>query len=616
MEEVYEKLEEINVLKFFSDFSYDKKYKNFVVEKREEFVEKENDDNIRKCQVLIDTLNFTTNNDNISYLFAGTDGEGNPFEYPDIKNFIKDDFTYLIGRLDETNNLFLKSRYSHVLWHSSEKHIRYGEIAATSYLEISKCLFNETNDLESKSLGIHVVNSIKNAILISSKFRKGECFKDSKTFLLQVVSDFSSLENLYVNTSLMFFMIENKKLFKKDDFVGLENELYKIAQNEDDFRKIEILELGKKIDTKLGNKNLKWDKEIAESYESMSYKREDETNLVSTQFAQEAVKYFKKAKEKGKIKELTERYQVLKQSMKLGQFSTRLDVTKMMNFARTFSDKVSDKKSHEILFTLMYDPNILPSYDELEEQSLKQKKNHPIQFLATTSIIDNNGHVSQYFSTDEEQVYRAILQNFDFSLQYCRTHLLREIFFKSVLKGNLTASDFVEFMRTKSWLGQNITRIFTQGEQEEYNWIPLIAPAINEYIQQLHLYLTNQNNYINLILSIDSLAIKIEGILRDIVNMSGGTSFFFIPDKNTRSVAREKDINALFHEDIIKDLISKDDLLFLKFLLVEKAGLNLRNKVSHSLFRYAQNYSIDYMNLLIIAVLKLSKNEYYPLKEK
>lgn len=49
--------------------------------------------------------------------------------------------------------------------------------------------------------------------------------------------------------------------------------------------------------------------------------------------------------------------------------------------------------------------------------------------------------------------------------------------------------------------------------------------------------------------------------------------------------------------------------------MIEKAGLNLRNKVSHSLFRHAQNYSIDYMNLLIIAVLKLAKSEYYPLKD-
>lgn len=185
-----------------------------------------------------------------------------------------------------------------------------------------------------------------------------------------------------------------------------------------------------------------------------------------------------------------------------------------------------------------------------------------MQFLVTTSILDNNGHVSEYFSTDEESIHYAIIQNFDFSLQFCTSHLLREIFFKGVLKGNITTSDFILFMREKTWLGQNITNTFKQGEQEVYNWLNLIMPSINEYLVQLNFYLTNQNNHLNFVLCIDSLAVKIEGIIRDMLSMRGGTSFFFTHDKAGRSVAREKDINVLLHEEVIKKLISEDDLLF------------------------------------------------------
>lgn len=615
MEEIYEKLESIEIVPFFSNFSYKDEFKNLIKDKGDDFLKKENFNDAKRCQILIDTLNFTTKSDKISYIYAGTDSEGNPFEYPNIKNFDESDFDYLISRLEETNNPFLQSRYSHILWHSTKKHIKYAKTAANSYLEISRILYTKIDDSDSKSLGIHVANLIENAILISSKFKEGQIFKDSKEFLLQVLLNFDSLKNLYLNTSLISFMLDKKKLFTRIDFEGLENKIHSIAQNEEDFRKIDLLQLGKKIDIKLGHRNLYWDKEIAESYESMSYKREDGTNLISTQFAQEAVKYFRQAKEKEKTQELKERYQELKEKMKLNQFSTEVDLSELMVFVREFSDEVSNKNADEILAILMYDSNILPSYDELEKQANKQKTENSIMFLATTSVIDNNGHTSQHVTTEEEHIYYAILQNFNFSLQFCRTRLLREIFLKSVSKGNLTTLDFVNFMRNKSWLGQNISRTFTNQEKEEYNWLPLIMPSINEYIAQLHFYLTNKNNHLNLILSIDSLALKIEGILRDIVNMSGGTSFFFIPDKNKRDVAREKDINALFHEDIIRNLISKDDLLFLKFLLVEKAGMNLRNRVSHSLFRYAQNYSIDYMNLLILAILKLAKNEYNPLRK-
>lgn len=593
MNDIYEKLEQINIIELYSTFDHDREVKKFIGEKGKEYHESGDDEKAKICQIEIDTLNFTTKSDTISYTFAGTDSEGNPFEYPNIKLFKDEDFVYLKQRLGETNNEYLKARYSHVLWHSPKKHLDYAKTAAESYLEIAKLLYQEIDESDSKSLGIHVTNTLENAILISSKLKDKSTFESAKEFLLEVVSDFSHKDKLYVNTSLLFFMLDQKKFFKRGDFEGLETEIYNIAQAEDDFRKIDILQLGKKIDLKLGNNNLFWDKEIAECYESMSYKREDDTNLVSTQFAQEAAKYYKLAKEEEKTQELTERYQHLKENMKLGKFSTKIDLTEIMDFVRKFSDEVSNKKIEEILPILMYDRNILPSYNELESQAREQKKNHPMQFLATTSVIDNNGHVSEYFSTEEESLHHAILQNFDFSLQFCRSHLLREIFFKGVLKGNITTSDFIQFMREKTWLGQNITRTFKQGEQEVYNWLNLIMPSINDYLVQLHFYLTNQNNHLNFVLCIDSLAVKIEGILRDMVNMGGGTSFFFTPDKAGRSVAREKDINALLHEGVIKNLISKDDLLFLKYLLVEKAGLNLRNKVSHSLFRHAQNYSID-----------------------
>jgi len=618
MNDIFQKLEQIDIIELYSTFDYDREIKKNIAEVGKEYFENGETEKAKTCQIEIDTLNFTTKSDTISYTFAGTDSEGNPFEYPNIKLFEEDDFNYLKERLAKTNNAYLKARYSHVLWHSPKKHLNFAKTAAESYLEIAKILYKEIDSSDSKSLGIHVTNTLENSILISSRLKDKTIFEDAKEFLLKVVNDFSHTDRLYVNTSLLFFMLDQKKLFKREDFNGLENEIYKIAQSqgENDFRKIDILQLGKKIDLKLGNNNLIWDKEIGESYESMSYKREDDTNLVSTQFAQEAAKYFKLAKEEAKTQELTDRYEHLKENMKLGQFSTKIDLTKIMEFVRKFSDEISSKKIEEILPILMYDKNILPSYDELETQAFEQKKNHPMQFLATTTVIDNNGHVSEYFVSDEEHIYHAILQNFDFSLQFCRNHLLREIFLKGVLKGNITTHDFTKFMREKTWLGQNITRTFRQGEEEVYNWLNLIMPSINEYLVQLYFYLTNQNNHLNFVLCIDSLALKIEGILRDMVNMGGGTSFFFTPDKSGNSIAREKDINALLREDVIKKLISKDDLLFLKYLLVEKAGLNLRNKVSHSLFRHAQYYSIDYMNLLIVAILRLAKNECYPLKEE
>lgn len=612
MKNVYDILENIDLVTIFSDYDVDRKIKQGIIECRDEAHRVGDEETVRKCQVEVDTLSFVTRGNVISYTYAGTDNSGNPFEYPSLKAFKDEDFDYLSDRLKHTKNLYLIARYSHILWHSVKKHNNFAISASKAYTQLAKNLYEKVDETDTRSLGLHVINLIENAVLISSQFKNSEEYKEAREFLLKIVKSFSLPEKSYLNTSLIHFMLDQNKIFNQTDLAGLENELYTLAQKNDNFRKIDILQLGKRVDTKLGNNNLIWEKEIGEAYEKMSYDREDETKMISTQFAQEAIKYYKKAKEEEKVVQLTKRYKELKENMQLGQFSKEIDLTEIMEFVRRFSDEVSDRSAEQIFFTLMYDGNILPKYSDLEQQAYEHKKNHPMMFLASAHIIDSSGHVSEYFDTDEEHIYQSILQNYHFSIQFCRSHLLREIFIKSIRKGKLTPSSFVNFMQEKSWLGQDIKRTIKQGEEETYNWLYLLAPAINDYILQLHFYLHNHQNIINLVLCIDSLTLKIEGILRDICDMRGGTSFFFAPDKKGRSIAREKDINALLHDDTIKNFISKDDMLFLKFLLVEKAGLNLRNNVAHSLFRKTNNYSIDFMNLLIVAIFTIAKNEYYP----
>ena len=69
----------------------------------------------------------------------------------------------------------------------------------------------------------------------------------------------------------------------------------------------------------------------------------------------------------------------------------------------------------------------------------------------------------------------------------------------------------------------------------------------------------------------------------------------------------------LLHEPELVKFINQDDLFFLKYLLIEKAGLNLRNMVAHSLIKY-EEYAFDYMNLLIIGLIRLGKYDFKNIK--
>ena len=125
----------------------------------------------------------------------------------------------------------------------------------------------------------------------------------------------------------------------------------------------------------------------------------------------------------------------------------------------------------------------------------------------------------------------------------------------------------------------------------------------------MHYFFLDPSKSPNLVLPIDSLILKIEGLLRDMCEFSGLATFRQTTDKKGRSIVREKDLHTLLYEDKIKELFDEDDLLFFKYLLVEQAGLNLRHRIAHSLL-YFQEYNLDIMHLLIMALLRIGKYDF------
>ena len=86
-------------------------------------------------------------------------------------------------------------------------------------------------------------------------------------------------------------------------------------------------------------------------------------------------------------------------------------------------------------------------------------------------------------------------------------------------------------------------------------------------------------------------------------------------DKKGRNIVREKDINWLLREVPVKSLFDEDDLLFFKYVLVEKAGFNLRHKIAHCLMDY-RGYDILNMHLLILVLLRLGRYDFVKQGEK
>jgi len=572
---------------------------------------KENDtDEAEKTQWEVDFLNFWIKDGKLNPMFTGTNDKGEAIEYPTLGRFDGKTYKYLIQRLHRTSSPLLKARYSHILWCSPTKHAKYAKIAVDSYLELVRIY--ETKDIEQpqEHYGLDVLHSIKNAYYISCQAKYELDKIKSEMRRLVDTFNFKSSSSFALRANLIDLMLKDKRRFSKEDFLGFESICWKISRTlakSNIHGAIQMLELGEKVDHKLGKKTHEWRKRIAEFYESLMRARKKD--LASLTFCLLALENYKKIKDKAKVKELERKYSELEDSIELKEFKTEIDLKKHMRSIKEVADKVVQGEPEDIIKLLMLDPNLLPRYKDMEKISEELGNKFPLQHLIPTEVIDQSGHLAQHFSDEDEKKYYGVLQQYDLQLRLNKIYLINEIFSSAIREDKLSADILLRFLNRYSWFGKDIPKKLTDSRIVQYNWLSLIAPALNEYFVQMHYHFLNPENYPNLVLSIDSLTLKIEGLFRDICKFAGVTTSYMRTDKKGRNIVREKDIHALLYEERIKELFDEDDLLLFKFLLVEKAGYNLRHKIAHSLMLF-QEYSIFYMHLLILALLKIGKYDF------
>ena len=118
----------------------------------------------------------------------------------------------------------------------------------------------------------------------------------------------------------------------------------------------------------------------------------------------------------------------------------------------------------------------------------------------------------------------------------------------------------------------------------------------------------------------DSLTLKVEGLLRYFSEKIGIATF------KTRQKGSDKLVMEKLLDDLLADIAHKpplkpdqktnfdeEDRILIKYVLAEKAGLNLRNAVAHSLMDIFE-YSFEHVVVLFCIILKLSKYKFIETK--
>jgi len=517
--------------------------------------EKESD--VERAQWEIDFFNFVLKDGEISPSFQSTDDKGEIIEYPHFNRFNESTYDYLIERYNFTNNILLKARYAHILWFSPRKNGKFAQSAIDSYLELTEIYEEKDRGFPNEHYGQYALSAIKNAFFISRQANDNHRIEITKNKIISLIYYYNekSTSLLSIKFDLIELIIENKNIFNEKDLISFKDLCNSVGlslfQSGNGFRAISFFELGEKIDNKLKIKTHQWSKSIGECFEMMMNQREEEP-LVAIDFCQNAIEYYKKSKNNSKIEELEIQYKKLKGSLKLESFKYEIDQTEYIKSIKIYLEEVvKSNSSDNIIGYLALNKNLLPKYTDMEVQSEQQSKDHPLLDIFPQVILDHNAHTAQKITKENIKEYK-IMQNYKTYLEVSKLPKINYLLFESVKQKKLSPQLMLNFLKKYSWIGINRSRKLPNEDIFEYNWLNLLAPSLNEYFLQINYYLYS-NSYPNFVLAIDSLTLKIEGILRDYCDNVGIITSFQRSDKNGTNIRREKDLNALLHEQKLAD---------------------------------------------------------------
>lgn len=526
-------------------------------------------------------------------------------------SFDSQTYTYAAERLRSTQNPVLRARYAHILWCSSNKNIDHARDAIDSYIQTAKTYEREDRKETHGWCGFEVSIAIRNAygLAIRTQYRITEV----KTELLRLIRHFNpkSRWSFRVRQELIKVILEDRRQFGISELAGLQDVCWRLAgvgmksRTEASIQEAkDMLALGKKIDQRLKQQSHNWSLRIGKCYENLTQLRQEGDNAIPF-FYLNAIKEYKKAGKTVKARSLEQQYGKLAGSIRLGNSTVRIDQTEVVKRSRELAEKVTKLRAEEVIQYIVNQQELLPRYADIK-QRVSARSIEPILMDMASTTIDDHGHASQHFSSVDERLYRERVRIFAQQLTCYKLPIINQVLLTAIEKRKFSTETFMDYIREKSWLGKELCRESPRAGTLKYRWSQLLEPSLSGYFNKMLEWLTNGTLAPNLILEIDSLTLKFEGVLRDLLRITAVPTFRQKPDRKGRTTTEEKDVGALLYDENVGSLFDENELFFFRFLLVEKSGYNLRARIAHSLM-LAADYHLDYMHLMVLALLKLAK---------
>ncbi len=337
---------------------------------------------------------------------------------------------------------------------------------------------------------------------------------------------------------------------------------------------------------------------------------------------EEAIMLFKEIKNYAKVDELTLKYEEVKKRYELEKTEQTIDITELVKEIEEEVNVVLEYSDENLFFYMCKSKRLIPHIKKIKENIKNEKTSFSLFDIIGTSIIDRNGNspkkipyheITSQNSKGEESLNNELNTNsfyhyYTWELEVISTRLLSALFWRGFLAKKVTFNSLIDFMDKHCWFFKNSNK--RNGDVPIANkWKTLLLPSMYDFFQNLDYMSKYPTLRLNCMLSIDSISIKIEGLIRDICRAYKIPVTEFKRDNNNKSISMEKDLNNILYSKGLENIFNEDDLFFFKYMLVDQSGLNIRNNVAHSFFE-DKDYTFFTMYHLILILLKIGTFNY------
>ncbi len=502
--------------------------------------------------------------------------------FPSIEDF--NDIEYLKERASNCKNNRFKAKYNHLIYFKS-KNNQYGQRAVDSYFELIKL---NTFDLNNNSEIIIFIETFENLILLSKKIKYKH--KEILELTTELINDISIIG--YSKYFILYFATNNIQLSKEQNEYFFEIILKHLDDIDYSFEYLKLIE---KIALKIGKPAKEYQNLIGEKYVELGLDKNEDFTSHKDLF--DALKWFQKSGNKERTKEVSELLQKSKANTGLKDILIPIEDELFDWYYKSLNSHTSkiinENCTQNIFYYIILCEKLLPKSELFEEYHKSE-----IQELFSTLTFDKNNNLSLE--------YKGIHQ-YNLNYQMFSKQHINQIFTKGIINKKINYNDIQKYLEENTWY--NCINDEYYGNTPQYNWLELLLPSIKLYFDNVTI-IDNQLNVPQdiLIVVIDSLTLKFEGILRYFSQKAGAQTIRLNEDGTKESVNLENLIN----DEKIKEIIPIDDLTFFKFIFT-KEGINQRNNIAHC-FNSPKDYSIELFWNLLTVLFKLGN--YHILKNE